>query len=125
MEKVFVYGTLKEGYGNNRLLAGAKFLGNHTVKRGRFCLLNLGWFPGVVMRERYGLSTPVTGEVYEVDDGTFKALDGLEGYPTMYDRIEIETKYGDAWMYVYNDHRESINASHVCKEGVWPNDAAE
>lgn len=99
----FVYGSLlsrgsgkKEGaLGNHRVISEATFLGEH-VTAGKYSLLDLGSFPGVVE----GGDTPITGEVYEVTDEIFTRLDMLEGYPTFYGRKKIKTAYGDAWIYL-------------------------
>lgn len=121
MRKIFVYGTLKEGYGNHRLIQHAKKLGNYTIPAGAYCLLDLGWYPGVVHQHQLGLTTPVTGEVYEIDDNTAGAVDGLEGYPDLYSREEIETPYGSAWIYTYNHIRPTVDVNtEVMKNGVWP-----
>jgi gamma-glutamylaminecyclotransferase len=85
--RVFVYGTLRQGEGNHRLLLSARFVGEaHTVPG--FALYDLGAFPGLV---REGAGT-VTGELYDVDEATLAALDRLEGVPSFYrrERIELE-----------------------------------
>ncbi len=40
------------------------------------------------------------GEVYRVNDHLFRMLDDLEWYPHFYQRIEITTDFGDAWLYI-------------------------
>lgn len=98
MSKIFVYGTLKEGFGNHTwyLKNKATKLGEHTTE-AKHTMVSLGGFPGVL----YGKGiTAIKGEVYEVDEATSKAIDGLEGYPTFYDKVIINTPYGDATMYV-------------------------
>lgn len=80
---VFVYGTLKSGYSNNRLLSSSKLLGKAFTKTA-FLLTDTG-FPYLVP-SRYLTSDeqentkPVVGEVYEVEDPrVMESLDGLEG----------------------------------------------
>ena len=100
---VFVYGSLlsggsgtKEGaFGNHRVIANAKFLGEH-VTDASYHFLNLGAFPGVVEKGE----TAIKGEVYEVTDDIFASLDRLEGYPSFYGRKQIDTAYGKAWIYL-------------------------
>lgn len=89
--KVFVYGTLKKGYGNNRLLADKPCIGE-AITIGTFTMLNSG-FP-VLLPSREGL--PVKGEVYDItgDAKCLDNLDMLEGEGTMYDRREIEVNLG-------------------------------
>jgi gamma-glutamylaminecyclotransferase len=84
---VFVYGTLKRGYGNNHILAQSKLLGEgQTVAR---CRLYDAGFP--VLRRRTNRdgawNAPVRGEVYEVtSQETMDRLDRLEGEGHMYHR---------------------------------------
>jgi gamma-glutamylaminecyclotransferase len=90
--KVFVYGTLKQGYGNHRILEGKSFLGP-AVTIGRFNMLNSG-FPVLIPADD-GL--PVKGEVYDItgDLDTLDRLDQLEGEGVMYDRREIYVLLSD------------------------------
>lgn len=86
---VFTYGTLKRGYGNNRLLDGARFMGE-AVTQPIFNLFSLGGFPGITMDG----TTAVHGEVFEVTDETMMArLDRLEGHPGWYRRTPIKAHY--------------------------------
>lgn len=90
--KVFVYGTLKRGYGNNALLAKAKFIEKRVLPG--FKLYNAG-FP--VARESPGDS--IVGEVFEIskdDKNTLQWLDRLESNGRMYNRTEA----GDVQLYV-------------------------
>jgi len=89
MTKVFVYGTLKQGYGNHGLLNDAKYLGD-AVTVGKYRLLNAG-FPVI----RPGDVGRVEGEVYEVNRHTLQALDRLEGEGTMYHRKDIHVEMDD------------------------------
>lgn len=83
---VFVYGTLKAGYGNHRLLEGKTMLGI-GVTDIRYNMIS-GGFP-VVMAADNGLL--VKGEVYDItgDLATLDNLDRLEGEGVMYNRREI------------------------------------
>lgn len=102
MNKVAVYGTLKKGHGNHRLLLNAEFLGTQQVEG--FIMYDLGAFPGIKPAD----GGTVHVEVYEVDDNQMARLDRLEGYnPTypetgLYNRQQVATQYGDAWIYTYN-----------------------
>jgi len=85
--KVFVYGTLKRGHGNNHVLGDSTFLGTgETVARCR--LFNSG-FP--VLRpgdkNHAELNRPVRGELFEVSEETLDRLDRLEGEGRMYFRF--------------------------------------
>jgi Uncharacterized conserved protein len=45
--RVFVYGTLKNGQPNHRVMEGATFLGRATVT-GKYRFASLGWYPAIV-----------------------------------------------------------------------------
>lgn len=109
--QVFVYGTLKSGHGNHRLLQGSKFLGRSTVDR--FKMYSLGGFPAVVPSE----DGVIQGEVYEVDDFTMTRLDRLEGYPNFYDRMIVSTEKGPAWIYYM--HTPPREDKSIIPNGVW------
>ena len=86
MHKVFVYGTLKKDHGNHGYLAGSKLIKQAYVPG--FTLINAESFPYAIQSRP---SDFAIGEVYEVDDETFRALDGLEGYPSHYQRRPVNT----------------------------------
>ena len=48
MNNIFVYGTLRRGEHNNRLLSGAKFKGFYETEP-IYVLRNLGSFPGLML----------------------------------------------------------------------------
>lgn len=86
---VFVYGTLRNGYGNHRLIAHAQARGGaHFVGFGMTAmpatLVNVGWFPAITTLDEG--PCPVVGEVYRVDDEALRDLDRLEGVPSLYTR---------------------------------------
>jgi len=86
---VFVYGTLKKGYGNNRLLETSEFIGNAvTIKK--FPMIGEGGaFPYMLDIEGDGFN--VKGELWKVDEATLLySLDSLEGYPGHYVRKVID-----------------------------------
>jgi len=104
---VMVYGTLKKGFGNHRLLHGSKYAGPASVAG---TMRNLGYFPVVTL----GGSGTVYGEVYDVDEPTLKSLDSLEGYPGWYNREEVVTTYGIASIYTLDKPD-----APVVEDGVW------
>lgn len=102
MHKVFVYGTLRRGFGNHRLLFTSQFLGTDTVTG--FTMLSVGNFYPALLGNGRSVSV-ITGEVYEVNDETFKSLDYLEGYPQHYNRMLVRTANGhEAWVYYYEEN---------------------
>lgn len=124
-DRVFVYGTLQEGHSNHSLLStSSKLGGTFTVEP--FALGDVG-FPYAFIKtkvpdEYKKLLFPVRGEVYKMDGlHTFEGLDGLEGYPTHYNRRIVATNLGlSAWMYMQDDWSaaEYCAACHL-KNGVW------
>ena len=97
---VAVYGSLKKGFGNHRLLAHIE-ANTKDVVQG-FDMYSLGGFPGIKKGEG-----SIAVELYEVDDTTLSRLDSLEGYRkgadnTFYDRLTVTTDSGaETLIYVY------------------------
>ena len=96
---VFVYGTLKRGYGNNILLRNSDFLGEDTIEDHTLVLEQA--FPYMVESK----GDKVRGEVYEVDERTVRLLDSLEGYPHHYQKKEISTVKGRLVFTYYLDKK--------------------
>ena len=84
MRLIFVYGTLKRGFGNYHHLLMRDDV--NFVKEAEtfpnFTMFNLWGFPGIIR----GGKTAIKGEVFEVPDELIKSLDRLEGHPTFYRR---------------------------------------
>lgn len=109
--RVFVYGTLKSGHGNHSHYLkdndGAKYLGRCYVS-GDYRMYSNGAFPIVTTGDDRNRVAHIVGEVYEVDEETLLALDCLEGHPSWYKRIKVDTPFKKAWMYTmpYSDRWE-------------------
>lgn len=108
---VFVYGTLKRGHGNNRLLkqGNATYLGDAYTAR-HFIMYD-GGFPRVaeiaeIPRDPVGFRSGghITGELWSCDSATLAHLDSLEGTPTFYRRQDVVVMLGNtpvvAGMYI-------------------------
>jgi gamma-glutamylcyclotransferase (GGCT)/AIG2-like uncharacterized protein YtfP len=104
---VAVYGTLKRGQVNHRMLemGGAESAGEGTVAG---VLYDLGWYPG--LRDEPGGRAEV--ELYRVDDRLLTVLDRLEAYDpndedgSEYLRRWVGVRLADgseteAWVYRY------------------------
>jgi gamma-glutamylaminecyclotransferase len=72
---LFVYGTLKRGLRNHRLIADQEFLGE-AVTEPRYRVFDLGPYPGLVTDEANGLA--VRGELWAVSDCCLAELDDFE-----------------------------------------------
>lgn len=107
---LFVYGTLKKGFGNNELLANSRYIA-HGVTVDKYPMPIYGAMqtvPWVIPAK--GLGHHVSGDLYDVDSAkTWRLLDQLEGHPDFYRRAIIEVvpyvsdethrKPVKAWMY--------------------------
>jgi gamma-glutamylcyclotransferase (GGCT)/AIG2-like uncharacterized protein YtfP len=56
------------------------------------------------------------GEIYMVDDDTLVLLDQLEEVPIEHRRETIETPFGTAWIYLYQDESKLTD---VIASGDW------
>lgn len=108
---VFVYGTLKSGHGNNRLLRWSKFKGVATTEN-QYVLLDLG-IPFLIHGsevENTELLHHVRGELWKLEDEyDLAALDSLESHPNWYYRSLIHTNLGTAWVYFMPDMKLDTN----------------
>lgn len=112
---VFVYGTLKAGYSNHGLLRGAVPLGT-TRTVSKHTLVDWKAFPALVLKG----DTQVTGEAYRVNNATFKRLDALEGYPTFYDRTQVELENGlTSWCYFIPESDINVDEEDIVEDGEW------
>lgn len=110
--RVGVYGSLKQGFGNHRVMqqAGGKLVGEATMVGAT--MYSLGAFPGLILDNN---TSPIHLEVYEVQD--MQPLDWLEGFPDFYNRRIVSTSLGDCWVY----HLNNENPRHLTKveSGKW------
>ncbi len=113
---VAVYGSLRDGLHNHDLLATAEFKGQF-VSQPVFTMYAGGGFPYLVDEG----TTPITMELYAVDDETLYNLDRLEGVPSFYRRHEVETPAGEmAIVYVAsNSTKKQIAHMPVVDHGDW------
>ena len=93
--KIAVYGSLRKGMGNNRVIHGATLLSTEVVALP-FEMIDLGSYPGLIRSKDVN---NIVIEVYEVDAPTYKRVEHLEGYPSFYSRDLIETSVGAADIY--------------------------
>lgn len=97
--KVAVYGSLKKGFHNDIFLDTSELKGiDETLSE--YTMYSMGGSFPCITEEG---DTSISIEVYEVDEGVFERLDMLEGYPLFYNRKEIDTKWGQAWIYYVKD----------------------
>lgn len=122
-EFVFVYGTLKQGFGNHSLLEGSQFLGAGIIKDSNLKLVDLGFCPAVVRTSEEAYDG-IAGELYSVSRKTLRRLDILESNGILYTRERFEVAYychetemmreATAWVYLLPEsHLEPLTASRV------------
>jgi gamma-glutamylcyclotransferase (GGCT)/AIG2-like uncharacterized protein YtfP len=99
---IFVYGTLREGFGLNSTLKEYKseFVGLFKTEQ-RYVMFDTGSFPAIIP---YKNGVNVTGEKYLVSKECLQILDFIEGHPDMYIRTLID---------VYNEEDGSIETAFV------------
>ena len=103
--QVLVYGTLRQGEGNHGVMQRANGVLQGTLYLDNFRMWTLhGGFPGVEYTGNE--DDAVFCELYSVDN--MDVLDMLEGYDAhnpdrgLYNRMEVDTELGKAWVYTYN-----------------------
>lgn len=112
---VFVYGTLKEGYGANHKLQGQKIGVAESVDK--FVVIGQGFPLAFLSSSGHRLR----GELYEVPDTSIPVLDAYEGHPNFYRREEREFQVGDeeftAWMYIIPGDPAEYQSRNELKPG--------
>ena len=107
LNKIFVYGTLRKGYGSRHgmLQEDGEFLG--VAYSTNKIMYDLGAFPGVIHSDNE--EDVIVGEVYTMNDPqeTIAYLDVIEGVPTLYrrEKVRVSLENGEeltTWMYIYN-----------------------
>ena len=91
--RIFVYGTLKQGFPNFHINRGRRVPGDFvTVQQHPLYILGDAHLPWLVRQP--GAGHAVTGELYEVDDAGLAAMDMLEQIdePLWYHREIIEVQ---------------------------------
>ena len=113
--KVFVYGTLKRGYGNHRVISPFVTTEPQQQTLRGFKMIDLGAFPAIIPDE--GNRGVIHGEVYDVPDEALGPLDTLEGYPILYNRTTVNTEEGENVL-VYFMEQDRMG-SRVVEDGIW------
>ena len=122
MTLMFVYGTLKRGKGNNRVMGDSEFIKEDMLKG--FQMHSLGGFPAIVP---YDFNPDnehpkiVHGELFEVSDFDMERVNALEGYREkdmdhpFYDRTSVVLESGAVALvyYMHQCHQP------VVENGVW------
>lgn len=99
-QHLFIYGTLKRGERNHRLLASESFV-CEAITEPRYRLYDCGTHPALVEDETNGRA--IRGEVYLVGPATLRRLDILEDAPNLYERrpVRLQDFTAPVWTYLY------------------------
>ena len=116
---LFVYGTLKRGFGNNYILRNSEFVGS-AISENKFIVYDCG-FPCAYPDYN---GKKIKGEIYKLTDEDFIFTDRLESNGSLYNR-EIQRFVRKevlitAWIYIiispygniYNSNLDVINWKH-------------
>lgn len=113
-DKLFVYGTLRFGGGNSRLVLrhDAPYLERDVILPGAN-IYDLGSFPGLKLTP--DRSSEVVGDLVEItSEDMVRDLDFLEGHPSFFKRVYLEDY--DLWVYTYQD---PVEESDLIESGNW------
>ena len=108
MEIVFVYGTLRQGYHNHRLIIDCRFI--DTARTVNDYAMYANGIPYVSDNEKV---SQIYGELYLVKPKILFNLDMLEGHPAWYKRKKVPTetmsgKIYNAWLYFNNTKTDNL-----------------
>ena len=110
---VFVYGSLRKGFGLNPVLKSSSYV--ETVKtKPKYTMYSLGAFPCIVK----GGDTAIVGELYNISPETERRLDMIEGVPQLYRKGKVEIKgYGNVLAYFFT--KSSAKGLNKIDTGDW------
>lgn len=116
---VVVYGTLLRGYGNyRRVLENRSDFIVATTIRGFKMYTQHGGYP--YLDKTDNPEDVVHVEVFHVNELVFRNCDRLEGYPTHYDRVEVDTESGHkGWVYFYPTQHDHGHKGTFIESGSW------
>ena len=104
--KLFVYGTLKRGYGLNHVLSRSLRIGDYITKQKGFRMTGF-WYPFIFRDKTSKFS--IKGELYDVDQNDFRTANRIElgaGY-------KLEEIDKDVYGYVYPTKVEDLSISVI------------
>jgi gamma-glutamylaminecyclotransferase len=117
---LFVYGTLKEGFGNHHINAGTRVPGNYvTAQPHGLYIVGPHRYPWMVQDDARGL--PVRGQLFRVDAAALARMDVLEQVdePGWYTRHIIQVRDAaqvnaePVWAYVYFGSPQALQTQTV------------
>jgi gamma-glutamylaminecyclotransferase len=104
---LFVYGTLKRGFGNHHVLCGATYFGRAETEEN-FALF-IGDYP--CASKALEISA-IKGEVYHLKQGLLASIDAFEGEEYQRELTQVRLETGEvisAWIYFSKNHTGELN----------------
>jgi gamma-glutamylaminecyclotransferase len=92
---IFVYGTLKSGFGNHGLISSSDFVDDAILENYNMVYSHGSHGFPVIYKNKKSHGHIVIGEVYVVDDYVLKNVDELESNGVMYKRKLVSVKLSD------------------------------
>lgn len=92
---LFVYGSLKHGFGRHKTLSGAVFIGTATTDKN-YAIYQISGYPAMIDEKHQqgpvrGAGRHIWGELYEVDESILIECDMVEGVSQgLFERREVE-----------------------------------
>lgn len=119
--RVFVYGSLMEGFGNHSLLYeyGGERKREKDAWVDNVALYAYSSFPMAI--SKFGLRTK--GEVYLVGKQMLDCIDRLEGHPRFYTRQTMKAKDGRI-TFIYLGTKNIVKGKKLIESGIWTQDDA-
>lgn len=116
---IAVYGSLRKGLGNHKLLENAKYLGEFESSPSFTMYSVSNCYPGLLRKG----NTSIIMEAYLVSDKELERINVLEGYRdnqtkslNHYNKETLETPFGVASWYEYNRNPVTLR---VVESGDW------
>lgn len=113
-KNLVVYGSLRNGFGNNRLLRNSEHLSTETISIP-YRMISLGGFPGLIPSEE---NHDIVVEAWSVDKDTYRNVEYLEGWPSFYQKAVVKTSAGEGEVYVLESKRYQSGYPSV-ESGDW------
>lgn len=96
---VFVYGSLRKGLSNHKLLLSSEFIDEFTSEEDfQMIYYKTKKFPYLLNDFIINLpTTKIKGEIYKISDNVLRRLDSLESHPDLYKRTlhKFKNQKGD------------------------------
>lgn len=109
LKRIAVYGSLRKGMGNHRLIKDAQYVDTHIVSLP-MKMISYGAFPALIpSQERH----EVVIETYDLNPREYADVERLEGYPHFYDKYEFTEPNGQACEIYFVPKDTDTGAEHI------------